>query len=631
MTSHDGDTPRHTGPIKGNAHIRNDSGAFMDAYLRAREELGKIPGVVGVGFGRKERGGKFTNAMAIEVFVREKKPDDVLSPEERIPPTFEGYRTDVRVVPQITHLICDDQTYYSTIRGGIQIQARRKGSNVVGDPGKGTLGCIVNKRGKGSGVDNVYLLTNYHVLFFPEGPTDELEVYHPSAPPPGDASHARLLGPVDGDGVNAEVEFTAMFRSSDGTLHPRTLDYYVDAAIALIDPGSTCFGKPCSDDRVKFDTSILSLRGIDPENNRITDVRNIMGEPDMAIPPGDDFPDPPIGPPQPFPDLTLATDANRVYKVGRTTGKTTGIVICVDATAQDGATSFRHGVIEIAFDPAFGEGLNHTNCKGNFIFGEAGDSGSLIVDKDNKAVGLLFGGRNTSFETPPSRHMTYACHIGPVLEQLGICIPTRGGTSHGTSAATDGSGIASLETPESLLATRNTGVELVSRTRTGASAVRRRAYGAAFAPTPPSEQQVARLHAIRDDFAATARGCELLDALTEARREIGYLIRNERAVKMVWHRNRGPAFLACTLNHLRGDDASIPLEIGGVTRRTFLERMRDVLLSRGSTALRETIERHAADVSLIVDCATVDDALVVLREAPAPRDGPSLSAAVTHE
>src|ERR1700760_4871425 len=85
--------------LKTNTHIRGDTDAFIGAYGRARDALGKLDGVVGVGFGRKEKAGRFTGAMAIEVFVREKKDLDAIPAEHRIPSTFEGYRTDVRVVP----------------------------------------------------------------------------------------------------------------------------------------------------------------------------------------------------------------------------------------------------------------------------------------------------------------------------------------------------------------------------------------------------------------------------------------------------------------------------------------------------------------------------------------------------
>ena len=43
--------------------------------------------------------------------------------------------------------------------------------------------------------------------------------------------------------------------------------------------------------------------------------------------------------------------------------------------------------------------------------GQGGDSGSLMVDMQNRAVALLFAGSGT---------ITIACPIGPVMGSLGI-------------------------------------------------------------------------------------------------------------------------------------------------------------------------------------------------------------------
>src|SRR5687768_4699776 len=95
-------------PVKTNDDIRADKEAFMKAYERARAQFMRIKGVEGVGFGHKEIGGKFTDNIAITIFVREKKPEGDIPPEHRIPPTFEGYRTDVRIVPELKLAVCEN-------------------------------------------------------------------------------------------------------------------------------------------------------------------------------------------------------------------------------------------------------------------------------------------------------------------------------------------------------------------------------------------------------------------------------------------------------------------------------------------------------------------------------------------
>jgi len=66
--------------------------------IKARYEakLLALPNVVGVGVGLKEKGGQFTNQIAIIVNVSEKKPLTNLPPNAVVPPEIEGTVTDVQ-------------------------------------------------------------------------------------------------------------------------------------------------------------------------------------------------------------------------------------------------------------------------------------------------------------------------------------------------------------------------------------------------------------------------------------------------------------------------------------------------------------------------------------------------------
>src|SRR5437763_1257378 len=112
-------------PIKGNDHIRSQPAAFRAAYGRARQQLGKIKGVVGVGYGLKATGPRFTNDTAILVYVLRKEPNDSLPADQRVPSSFEGYRTDVRLFTPVRQHIakCNDDTAYPDVHGGVQIEA----------------------------------------------------------------------------------------------------------------------------------------------------------------------------------------------------------------------------------------------------------------------------------------------------------------------------------------------------------------------------------------------------------------------------------------------------------------------------------------------------------------------------
>jgi hypothetical protein len=124
-------------PTKDNAHIRSNPEAFQEAYERARELFGRIEGVVGVAFGQKKVAGLYNDQLAIVVFVKEKKDEAELPPEQRIPTSFEGYPTDVRIVRRGTAEGCDNTTQYDKIQGGIQIMVKTANGYV-----QCTLGCI---------------------------------------------------------------------------------------------------------------------------------------------------------------------------------------------------------------------------------------------------------------------------------------------------------------------------------------------------------------------------------------------------------------------------------------------------------------------------------------------------------
>jgi hypothetical protein len=89
-----------------------------------------------------------------------------------------------------------------------------------------------------------------------------------------------------------------------------------------------------------------------------------------------------------------------VQKHGRTTGRTQGLIVGVHETLwvdYDGKTARFEGQLSIA--------------GGRTPFSDGGDSGSLIVDMQRRAVGLLFAGSDTE---------TYANPIRPVLKAFKV-------------------------------------------------------------------------------------------------------------------------------------------------------------------------------------------------------------------
>ena len=100
-----------------------------------------------------------------------------------------------------------------------------------------------------------------------------------------------------------------------------------------------------------------------------------------------------------------------VAKVGRTTGVTRGTV-----------TAFELDNVTIGYDHgnATFDGQIEIEGAGTLPFSQGGDSGSLVVDQDCKALGLLFAGGDTGGTN--GRGLTYANPIQAVLQALSITL-----------------------------------------------------------------------------------------------------------------------------------------------------------------------------------------------------------------
>lgn len=91
-----------------------------------------------------------------------------------------------------------------------------------------------------------------------------------------------------------------------------------------------------------------------------------------------------------------------VRKYGRTTGLTTGNVVGLNATVNVG---YRRGTARF---------VGQIVIRGKGQFSRSGDSGSLIVNGNNRPVGLLFAGSSNGY--------TFANQIGQVLTALGVTV-----------------------------------------------------------------------------------------------------------------------------------------------------------------------------------------------------------------
>ena len=600
--------------LKDNAHILGDCAAFMEALGRARHELGRLAGVEQVAFGLKQVDGVFRDDICIVAFVAAKKPANELAPDARVPPTFSGYRTDVRassaMMPAVDigndKLINNDKRE-EIIQGGIQIQTA--GLQPPNEPsrGSGTLGCIV-KKANDKGRDNVYLLTCEHVLQ-ENSPKHGDMIYHPYAPgnrsrkaatdPTWDTSIV-ALGPMD---LKSGLD-------GDTTQHEGAYPVRIDAAIAKINIDCTCCAGACicRKDVIRYDTKILGLN-IDflavpaDKRDRISNVRDVSSDP--------------------------AITQELVCKVGHKTGRTFGRVTAVGAPYRNGHTLVPNpidkltNVIEIELAPTPGEPpptASHPllNGQGTDSFSEQGDSGSIVLDLRNQAIGMIFAvspdldaadaanRAGQPFEPLISHRSSYASLIVPVLDYLNIRIPATdadnqwrkwcAGEAEGWTPGPPATTQLPPENPDKVLFAR---AGIPSTHHAAADEL--------------SAAQRTRLLNSYDALVATTFGRTLREDFDRVHREIIALIRTRRPVTVAWHRHRGPAFLACALNHLKGDAETIPLQIGEVSRASLLVRMSAVLHDNGSPELRECLARHGRVLTALAGAETLNECLDILR------------------
>lgn len=291
------------------------------------------PGVVGVGVGMKEVGGRQTDRMCLTVMVQKKLPVNEIPRKHLIPGQVRSLVTDVLEVGKLkAHVLSEgggpagpvpDEAYLARLRParpGASIGHFRKPT--------GTFGAVVRDRGTGRPL----ILSNNHIL---ANSTDGRD----GRARPGDP--ILQPGPEDG-GTRRDVlarlsRFVPLFKDKPNDL---------DCAVA----------EPLKDDLVA------------PE---------IIG----------------LGP---VTGLAAPTINKIVLKSGRGSGVTRGKVLAVNAT------------VKVEYPVGFLKLRHQLVCSRMSV---NGDSGALLVDENNRAIGVVFSG---------SPRLTVSSPIRPVLDALGV-------------------------------------------------------------------------------------------------------------------------------------------------------------------------------------------------------------------
>jgi hypothetical protein len=306
-----------------------------------RTELLQKANVVATGIGYKITGNRQTDELAIVCSVETKKPLAKLRLEDRIPASISGITTDVVATGPIS--IFQDRTdRFRPAPGGVSIGHYQITA--------GTLGCLVQKHGE------LYILSNNHVIANSNDATAGDPILQP--------------GPHDGgrrpdDEIAQLSEFVPIVfegdRNGDGNGACGVAGFFVSVlnAMAVLVRSKT-----------RLKQYRLVTPGIDNNENRVDCA---IARPNASGDVLNEILD--IGAIRGLAEAVLGLD---VKKSGRTTGLTTGTIQQVDVSVR---VNFGASRVALFTDQVMAGSMS-----------QGGDSGSVVLDLENNAVGLLFAG-----------------------------------------------------------------------------------------------------------------------------------------------------------------------------------------------------------------------------------------------
>ncbi|MGH8660623.1 MAG: hypothetical protein ACREUB_02535 [Burkholderiales bacterium] len=315
--------------------MAHDLDSVRAALVGNRSRLLPQANVVATGVGYKVTRGSKTGALSIVCSVRKKVALNQLSPRDQVPPTIDGIPTDV-VATGVIRALQARTARHRPAPGGVSIGHR--------DITAGTLGCLVRRGGQ------LVILSNNHVL---ANSNDALR---------GDA--ILQPGPVDGgkfpdDHIAALEDFVPIT-----FLEPPSECQFARGVIAVLNAGCQLIGSNTRYRTVKIQATenrvdAAIARPLDPTlvKREILEIGAISG-------------------------LGTGTLGASIKKSGRTTGLTAGEVMQVDVT------------VNVQYGPGQLAQFSDQLLAGPMSQG--GDSGSAVLDQNNRLIGLLFAGSENS-------------------------------------------------------------------------------------------------------------------------------------------------------------------------------------------------------------------------------------------
>lgn len=306
-----------------------------------RGQLLSLQNVVGVGIGQKERQGKKTGELAVTVLVTRKIPMGQLMATESVPRKVGGVVTDVIEVGEIS-LLSVRTTRLRPAPPGVSIGHYKISA--------GTFGAVVRDRRTSA----PFILSNNHVLANITDGQDGRARAGDLVLQPG-----RYDGGTEADAIGVLERFVPLWRENMESLCPvaRRIQQVANAMVRGLNPAY----------------EVRLLKRVQAENLVDAAVARPLADYDISsdileLGAVDGIREPSIG--------------LRVRKSGRTSGVTTGEIRVVDATIRVlmgdlGTALFTDQIVTTPM-------------------AQPGDSGSLVLSEDRRAVGLLSAGSDSA-------------------------------------------------------------------------------------------------------------------------------------------------------------------------------------------------------------------------------------------
>ena len=300
-----------------------------------REQLLKRLNVVATGIGYKQTGGIKSSALCIMCSVKKKVKATQLSSQDLVPTAVEGIPTDV-VETGIIRVFQAPTGRFRPAPGGVSV-----GHTAIT---AGTLGCWVTQNGQ------KVILSNNHVL----ANSNDAEIGDPILQP----------GPFDGgrfpqDQIANLTQFIPLSFEGEPSECP-----VANAVISVFNLGCKMIN---SNTRYRLAKAKAADNRVDAAVARPLNAADVKDE--ILN----------IGPIQGTAQGELGMS---IKKSGRTTGFTAGEILQVDVTAN-----VQYGAGRIA---------RFTDQLMAGAMSQGGDSGSAVLDDNNRLIGLLFAGSDTT-------------------------------------------------------------------------------------------------------------------------------------------------------------------------------------------------------------------------------------------